>query len=184
MAWQGSSTDIPGLTDWLEQRAQEGRDAYDEWWDGVHWIIGTPSAQRLQLADGLAQFLLAAAETSTLTVVSYVGLGDAANFRKPDIAVVNPAEKGEFLGSAELVVEILPPNQKPGTKLGFYDEWAVKEYLEIDQRAATARLLTNDQAEASNWRPVGSSRVLDLLVTSHRLIRRDTEVLDLRHYRP
>ena len=89
---------------------------------------------------------------------------DMYDAKVPDLGVFRrdtPRTSPAFLDTAELVIEVLSPGERHGEKLPFYASRAVKEYLEIDLRLRTARLLANVEGQ---WRDVRASGVIELSV--------------------
>ena len=89
---------------------------------------------------------------------------DKYDAKVPDLGVFRrdtPRTSPAFLETAELVVEVLSPGERAGEKLPFYASRDVKEYLEVDLRLHTVRLLANVDGQ---WRDVRASTVIDLSV--------------------
>jgi Uma2 family endonuclease len=87
----------------------------------------------------------------------------------PDTPRTSPA----FLETAALVVEILSPGERAGAKLDFYAARQVDEYLEIDPRAGTVRLL---RREGDGWEPAETSTVLGFAVEPGAVVAGDQRV--------
>ena len=58
-------------------------------------------------------------------------------------------------------MEVLSPGERSGEKLPFYASRHVKEYLEVDPRLRSVRLLANTEGQ---WGDVPVSSVIDLSV--------------------
>src|SRR4051794_21181102 len=134
----------PSLAE-IAERRRLGLDTFDEWWDGVYVAVTGPSPEHGMFIAELCVLLHALAGRVGLRVATPLNIGiNQRDCRVPDVAVFRldtPRTSPAFLTTAVLVVEILSPGEKAGAKLDFYAEWQVDEYLEGDQRAATARLL-------------------------------------------
>ena len=149
----------------IEQRRANGLDRYDEWWEGVYRIVTGPSPEHGEfiVVLGCAPASQGAGARSWPVApgqhrrrqVRRQGPGPRV-FRR-DTSRTSPA----FLETAELVVEVLSPGERAGEKLPFYASRNVKEYLEVDLRLRTVRLLANVEGQ---WRDVRASSVIDLSV--------------------
>jgi Uma2 family endonuclease len=87
---------------------------------------------------------------------------DKDDARVPDLGVFRrdtPRSSPAFLDTAELVVEVLSPGERAGEKLPFYASRSVREYLEVDLRARTVRLVANRDG---GWVPIDRSGVVGL----------------------
>jgi Uma2 family endonuclease len=119
--------------DWLEERRRWGQDRFDEVWDGVLHVVPFPSIEHQRSEAKLERALVPIATERGLEVFHNVGLHDPTagdtNYRGPDIAVVDPRylSKRGIEGRAELVVEILSPNDESREKLSFYAKCQVQE---------------------------------------------------------
>jgi hypothetical protein len=80
----------------------------------------------------------------------------------PDLAVFRPETERTspaFLTTAELVVEILSPGERPRREAAVLCGPNIDEYLAIDLGGGSARLSSN---RACVWVPVAESHVIDL----------------------
>jgi Uma2 family endonuclease len=93
---------------------------------------------------------------------------DKEDARVPDLAVLRvdvPMTSHAFASTAELVVEVLSPGQRPGEKLPFYARWHIKEYVEIDLDHRTVQLLRNVDGA---WHPAERCTVVELSIDEVR----------------
>lgn len=172
-----ASTDaVPELVDVLDRRRAQGLDTYDEWWEGVYRIVTGPTPEHGRIAGRLFAFLDALAAELGLFVAAPVNVGlDKDDARVPDIGVfIESTERtsAAFLRTAELVVEVLSGHERPGEKLEFYARWGAKEYLEVDSRTRTVRLLRHD-VEQDKWEMATKSAVLPFRLNDDELIADD-----------
>jgi Uma2 family endonuclease len=141
----------PSLAE-IAERRRLGLDTFDEWWDGVYVAVTGPSPEHGMFNVRFGVLLLRLADALGLALAAPLNIGiNQRDCRVPDMAVFRPdtpRTSRAFLETAVLVVEILSPGEKAGAKLDFYAEWQVDEYLEVDQRSATARLL---RREGDRW---------------------------------
>ena len=165
MMVQTSTDEAPELLAVIEQRRVTGLDRYDEWWQGVYRIVTGPSPEHGEFVANLAALLLPKARARGLGLSTPVNVGvDKVDARVPDLGIFRrdtPRTSPAFLQSAELVAEVLSPGELAGEKLPFYASRSVREYLEVDVRAHSVRLLANIEGQ---WREVDSSSVIDLSV--------------------
>ena len=96
-------------------------------------MVPQPSFSHQQLASDLNHFLWPLARAAGLRTVPETGLYDPIagqrNYRVPDLLVVDPdcaTERG-VEGRAEIVIEILSPNDESREKLPFYAKHASQE---------------------------------------------------------
>ena len=172
MMVQTTTDEVPELLELIEHRRANGLDTFDEWWQGVYRIVTGPSRAHGRLVLKLGARLTDLADLAGLEAAAPLNIGiDKVDARVPDIAIVRPdvaMTSRTFHSTAEFVVEILSPGETPGAKLGFYADWHVKEYLEIDLAARTCRLLANRDGA---WEPITRSEIIDLeLATVEGLI--------------
>jgi Uma2 family endonuclease len=127
----------------LAERRRLGHDRWDEMWEGVLHMVPAPSDGHQRLGTKVVVHLepLADARGLVLTYESnfYRGEGD---FRVPDVVVSRPDQRsprGVDRG-AELVIEILSPNDESREKLPFYESCGVKEVFIIDPDSRTVEL--------------------------------------------
>lgn len=124
--------------EWLEERRRHGLDRYDEVWDGVLHVVPFPTIEHQRREAKLEDVLVPIAAEHGLEVFRGAGLYEPAagdkNYRGPDIAVVDPkyVSKRGIEGRAELVIEILSPNDESRNKLDFYAKCEVQEVWLLD----------------------------------------------------
>lgn len=156
-----STDDLLELADALTHRHEQGLDTYDEWWEGVYRIVTGPSPEHGDLILALGAYLRSLATHVGLKASAPLNIGiDKQDCRVPDIGIYRPDTRRTspaFLASAELVVEVLSPNEQAGAELDFYRQCDVSEYLEINPSARSVRLL---HAVVDDWRETNASDVL------------------------
>lgn len=156
---------LPELGRLIDDRRRLGLDTFDEWHSGVYVVVAGPSPEHGRLVVRLAVVLSTVAERRTLWVAAPANVGtDQDDCRVPDLAVFRPdtpRTSPAVLATAELVVEVLSPGERPQAKLAFYAGRGVREYVEVDPAARTVRLWTRD---ADTWREADRSTVLDVAV--------------------
>ena len=124
----------------MARRTQRwGIDRFDEVWDGVLHVPPTPSTPHQDSSSSFTRFF-AGREALGLEMLSQaVGLSirrRAKNYRTPDLVVVAPNDVSErgIDGHAELVVEVLSPNDESREKFPFYAARQIPEYWIVDPK--------------------------------------------------
>jgi Uma2 family endonuclease len=123
----------------LDERRRLGIDGRDEVWDGVIHMVPPPSMEHGRLQAKLAHVLLPIAERRGLCLATGSGLYQAAkNYRVPDITIGRePQMSSRGWEAAELVIEVLSPDDESRDKLSFFAKLGVREvwYVEPVTRA-------------------------------------------------
>jgi Uma2 family endonuclease len=127
------------------EREASGADRYDEVWEGITMMTPLPNNEHQQIVTRLACILQ--------EVVGWPGLGDVCagvnlsdrdedwehNYRVPDVAVFLRTGRAEnrgthWRGAADLLVEVLSPDDRTRDKLDFYSRLGVRELLLVDRQ--------------------------------------------------
>ena len=143
----------------LKQRMQDGRDRYDEVWDGVY--VMSPIANNEQ--QGLVSELVAIFKT----FIDWQGLGRTfaganisdrksdwkMNYRVPDVLVFSQStaaldQGSHWFGGPDLAIEIVSPGDRTYEKLGFYATAGVRELLIVDRHPWKLTLLRRSSANS------------------------------------
>ncbi|MEJ2866752.1 Uma2 family endonuclease [Actinomycetospora sp. OC33-EN08] len=126
----------------LAERRSRGLDRRDELWDGVLHMVPPPGDAHQGLSTELVMLLGPLAKRRGLVPRVETGLfRSGEDYRVPDQLYRLP-DDGSSRGAegAELVVEILSPQDETRAKLPWYDELGVREVLVIDPETRTATL--------------------------------------------
>lgn len=121
----------------LEERRRKGLDGSDEMWEGVLHMVPPPGGPHQGLGTELHVVLYPLARRRGLVVRYETGLfrpGVDDDYRVPDLLVASRehlTDRGVD-GPAELVVEILSPNDESYAKLAWYADLGVTEMLLVD----------------------------------------------------
>lgn len=165
----------------LEERHRLGHDKKDELWEGVLHMVPTPSRIHGSVTTGLAVALSRIAERRGMVVDGSIPgvYSSENNWRIPDVVVALPAHESKrgFEG-AELVVEVLSPNDESRDKFPFYAKVGVREIwlVEPSNRATELHELVGGEYRAIPFVVgVARSRVLgiEVCVVDDRLELRD-----------
>jgi len=153
--------------DWLEQRHRLGQDRFDEVWDGVLHMVPFPTAEHQEREFDLEAVLRPLAAARGWKVFHEFGLYDPSttghtNYRGPDIVVVDPKylSKRGVEGRAELVVEILSPNDESREKLPFYAKHETPEVWLLDPKTRAIEVFVLRGATYFPVAPTTTSSIL------------------------
>ena len=120
---------------YLAERARLGLDKKDEVWDGVLHMVSPPASRHEDVVTRLLIVLYPICDARQL-VVSMGGLyARDENYRCPDVIVGRSAQRSErgFEG-AELVIEVLSPNDESRDKFPFFAKVGVREVWLIEPK--------------------------------------------------
>lgn len=118
---------------WLDDRRRKGLDRFDEVWDGVLHVVPFPGFDHQHFEGELEVVLRRVTAATNLKVLHNFGVYDPIkgerNLRGPDVLVAAPAHISQrgVEGRAELVVEILSPNDESRDKFAFYAACGIPE---------------------------------------------------------
>ena len=165
MMVQTSTDEAPELLERIERRRIDGLDRYDEWWEGMYRIVTGPTPEHGEFVIAFGAALLPRVRARGLALAAPVNVViDKYDAKVHDLGVFRrdtPRTSPAFLDTAELVVEVMSPGERAGEKLPFYASRNVKEYLEVDLRARSVRLLAQ---RAGEWAAIDRSEVIELSV--------------------
>jgi Uma2 family endonuclease len=128
----------------LAERRRLGIDRWDEMWEGVLHLVPPPSGWHQEFGSELFLFLGPIAKARGLKATYETGLfGSEKSYRTPDLAFSLPSQRTErgVEGGAELVIEILSPNDETYEKLPFYAAFPVREVLVLNPDTRAIELL-------------------------------------------
>ncbi|CAB4924587.1 unannotated protein [freshwater metagenome] len=124
----------PEVQAWLEGRRRAGLDRRDEVWEGAYVVAPDPHSNHGRTQLGVAALLLAAGRRLGLHATATFNLGRPDDFRIPDGGLLR-APAAVWHDTAELVVEVLSPDDDTSLKLDFYRAHGVREVLLLDWRS-------------------------------------------------
>jgi Uma2 family endonuclease len=135
--------DVP--EEFLEERRRLGHDKRDELWEGVLHMVPPGSSIHGSVADDLVVALMSIAKRRGLLARSgHTGVFNPnvdKSYRIPDVSV---ARRDQFsdrgLEGAELVVEVLSPNDESRQKFPFYARIGVREIWLIDPKTRATEI--------------------------------------------
>ncbi len=121
------------VLEWLEERRRNGVDHRDEVWDGVLHVVPPASPRHQKFEFDLESVLLPLVVARGLEIFHesgvYERIGDTRSYRTPDLVVTEPrylSERG-IEARAEIVVEILSPDDESRKKFEFYARCGIQE---------------------------------------------------------
>ncbi len=156
-----TTDDLPELRAALDRRRELGLDLYDEVWEGVYRIVNAPGPRHAAIQATLLAILEPLAEERGIVALGPANIGVPDDHRIPDACLVEPSVIGTsaWLERAELVVEILSPDDATFEKLDFYTAHGVRELLVADWRDRSVRVfaLQEGQAERDRSEVLGMS---------------------------
>jgi Uma2 family endonuclease len=130
----------------LAERRHRGADLRDEVWEGVLHTPPPPSARHQRLATNLLFVLKPVVEARGLEAWSETGLyqpgAGERDYRVPDLMAARPERATErgVEGAADVVIEILSPDDETYEKLPFYEALGVLEVIIIEPRTRSVEL--------------------------------------------
>jgi Uma2 family endonuclease len=143
----------------LERRRERGQDLLDEVWEGVHHVNPAPHRRHAHIAQQLAVILDEPARRAGLVpMISIFNLGEPDDYRVPDGGLFQPGPDEVYAPTAELVVEIVSPDDKTWEKLGFYAAHRVGELLIVDPQEHAVQWLA--LGPSGEYSPVEISAVI------------------------
>jgi Uma2 family endonuclease len=136
-------------TSMLEERRRLGHDRFDEVWEGVLHMVPQPTSVHQRIEASLSEALKRIAVARGFECLWNLGLHDPkvptqTSYRAPDVVVfarTHLSMRG-VEGVAELVVEIISPNDESRDKLPFYARVGVREVWLLDPAKKTIEVFT------------------------------------------
>jgi len=133
----------------IEQRRALGQDGRDEMWDGVYYMTPHANMAHALLQMELGGLLRSRASARGLLVSGEFNLGDAHDYRIPDLGLHRSASNAVYVPTAAMIVEILSPNDLTFEKFDFYGQHGVEEILVADVDERSIRCWTYDGSSKS-----------------------------------
>ena len=152
----------------LAERQRRGLDKKDELWDGVVHMVPPPSGLHELVSHDLLFALKPIVDRLGLVIRGgTTGLfASALDYRVPDISIARPEHlSARGLEAAELVIEVLSPNDESRDKLPFYAARGVREVWLVDPVARSVEMFALDRDRYVPM-PNALSRVLGIDATS------------------
>jgi len=122
------------ILEWLEERRSNGVDQRDEVWDGVLHVVPPASPRHQKFEFDLEAVLHPLVVAHGLEIFHEAGvyerIGDARSFRTPDLIISDPQHVSErgIEARAEIVIEVLSPEDESRKKFEFYARCGISEF--------------------------------------------------------
>ena len=131
--------------DVLAERHRRGADRHDEVWDGVLHMVPQPTPThnlyQLALRDALGPIARRLGLEVFTEAALYVPRVDERNYRVPDLSFARVDQRTpRGLDGAELVIEVLSPDDESRAKLPFFARAGVREVWIVEPQARTVEL--------------------------------------------
>ncbi len=125
------------VEDWLGRRRARGQDLYDEVWEGEYHVAPAGSLRHADVQGQLFEILGPLGRRAGLHRVGPGNIGQAMDYRVPDLAFLRRREVAVRVPTAAIVVEVLSPRDESRAKLPFFYRVGVEEVLIVDPDART-----------------------------------------------
>ncbi len=138
---RGLLLDVPATM--LAERRRLGIDVRDEMWEGVLHMVPQPGTLHMGFGRDLLLALAPLVRARGLEIFYETSMfGRADDHRVPDLTIVVPEQVSArgIEGKAQVVIEILSPNDESRDKLPWYARMGVREVWLIDPRTRALEL--------------------------------------------
>jgi Uma2 family endonuclease len=127
------------IPEWfLDERRKRGDDRHDEVWDGVLHMAPQPTSWHQLAGSDLVRILGPHSDARGWRILYETSVFDPVkgenNYRAPDVSVVDPKflSRRGIEGRAELVIEILSPEDESREKFPFFAACGIPEVWLVD----------------------------------------------------
>ncbi len=129
------------VTDLLARRRALGQDTHDEVWNGEYHMNPAPHFRHAYLVPQLHGLLGPAAKEAGLIALSKFNVGSGNDdYRVPDLGFVRQRVDAVWVDAAEIVVEVLSPNDEAMRKFDHYARHGVTEIFIVDPDDETVQI--------------------------------------------
>lgn len=126
-------TDEPGIVAWLKQRQALGADHSDEIWEGVYHVTPHANMRHNRLAMAVMHALAPRSDALGMWQTGEFNLGQSGAYRIPDGGWFSGPYSDElYAQTAEVVLEVLSPDDETYAKFPFFAAHHVREVLVVD----------------------------------------------------
>jgi len=129
----------PVLEQWLGERRRLGLDRRDEVWEGALHVAPYAGSGHGRLESQLERLLYDRAVEVGLTPGGRFNLGEAGNYRVPDVGYHRDTSGAAWIPTEALIVEIRSPGDETDAKFSFYAAHRVQEILVVDPAQRSVR---------------------------------------------
>jgi Uma2 family endonuclease len=120
------------LVSLFNERKRLGLDTHDELWCGEYHMAPSASLDHGRIGSLIDRLLGPRAEQLGFQMSLDFNVGDANNFRVPDLGVHRAPVSAVWIPTAAIVVEVRSPDDETFDKFDFYFEHQVEEVLVAD----------------------------------------------------
>lgn len=149
----------PELEKLIERRRALGQDLFDEVWEGDYHMAPAPHGRHGRVDFDLAAILRPSARRAGLRGSGPCNIGASDDYRVPDLAFFADPVPRTYYPTAEVVVEIVSPEDESREKFDFYFRVGVQEVGIVDPGARTVEWFDRG---AGGFRPADRSSLLDV----------------------
>ena len=143
----------------IANRKRLGLDTHDEVWNGEYHMAPAARYEHADVGSVLAEVLGPLARRRGLRPSLPFNLGDATDFRVPDMGIHRGRPGGVWIPTVAIVVEICSPNDESYAKFDFYFEHDVEEILIVDP---AAKIVTWFRRKAAGFKGASASEILEV----------------------
>jgi Uma2 family endonuclease len=138
----------------LGKRPPEVEDLYDEVWGGEYHMAPAPHGRHGQVDFELAAILRPLARRAGLRGSGPANIGTPDDYRVPDQSFFADQTPQTFNPTAEIVIEIVSPDDESRNKFDFYFRAGVKEVAIVDPNTRKVEWYT--RGDSGFWPADGS----------------------------
>jgi Uma2 family endonuclease len=156
----------PEVEELLARRRALGQDLFDEVWEGEYHMVPAPHRRYSEVDHELAGILRPLAKRAGLQGAGPANVGEPNNYRVPDQSYYADRNPQVFNPTAEIVIEIVSPDDESRQKFDFYFRVGVKEVGILDPAFRTVEWYERGDG---GFRPADGSSLLG--ITTGELVK-------------
>lgn len=139
----------PEIEALIAERRRLGLDKHDEVWEGDYHMNYGPSGPHGWVSSQLQVILTGLARPLGWYLTAETNIGEAWDFRVPDLIVHRDMPLLKWFPTAAVVVEVESPGDESRDKFGFYADHGVDEVLIVSPQARTVEWFVLSDQDAS-----------------------------------
>lgn len=149
----------PEVEELIARRHALGQDLYDEVWEGDYHMAPAPHGRHGQVDFELAAILRPLARQAGLRGSGPANVGTPDDYRVPDQVFFADRDPQTYNPTAEVIIEIVSPDDESRKKFDFYFRVGVKEVGIIDPNLRTVEWYVRGDG---GFAPAGGSQLLGI----------------------
>lgn len=149
----------PELEKLIERRRALGQDVFDEVWEGDYHLAPAPHGRHAEVDFNLARILGPRADRAGLRGRGPANVGTPDDYRVPDQSYYADHTTRAYHPTADVVIEIVSPEDESREKFDFYFRVGVQEVGIVDPGARTVEWFDRG---AGGFQPADRSSLLDV----------------------